>query len=111
MKEEKHSPIQSIQLKLSSTCSLRGTFEHYQHSYLAAAYVDAISHKDSEKTTFATNLAFKHMGLDSMSDGARKVIHGMTRWAKALRLEIRKRRDLLTKLEAKQHKKDSQKKG
>jgi len=52
-----------MQLKLSSTCSLRGTLEPYQHSYLADAYVDAISHKDGEKTTFATNLAFKHIGL------------------------------------------------
>jgi len=81
-----------------------------RHSYLAAAYVDAISHKDHEKTTFATNLTFKHMGLGLMSDEARKVIRGMANWASALRVEIKKHRDLLTKLEEKHHKKDSQRK-
>jgi len=36
-----------------------------------------------------------------MTDGARKVIRGMPRWAEALRSEIKKHRDLLTKLEEK----------
>jgi len=79
----------------------------HKHSFLAPAYVDAVDHKDGEWTTFATNRAFEHMGLRSMSDGARSVIRGMPRWAQALRSEIKKHRDLLTKLEEKQHSKDS----
>jgi len=50
------------------------------------------------------------MGLRSMSDGARRVIRGMPRWAEALRSEIKKHRDLLTKLEEQQHNKDSRRK-
>jgi len=38
------------------------------------------------------------------------VIRGMPRWAKALRSEIKRHRDLLTKLEEKQHGKDSRRK-
>jgi len=45
-----------------------------------------------------------------MSDGASRVIRGMPRWAEALRSEIKKRQDLLTKLEEKKHKNDSHKK-
>ena len=80
-----------------------------RHSFLAAAYVDAVDHKDGGlgRTTCATNQAFKHMGLRSMSDGARRVIEGMHRWAEALRSKIKKYRDFLTKLEEKQHGKDS----
>jgi len=69
-----------------------------------------VDHKDGERTTFATDRAFEHMGLRSMSDGARRVIRGMPRWAEALRSEIKKYRNLLTKLEEKQHNKDSCKK-
>jgi len=82
----------------------------HMHSLLAAAYVDAVDHTDGERTTFATDRAFEHMGLRCMSDGARRVIRGMSRWAEALRSEIKKHRDLLTKLEEKQHKNDSHKK-
>jgi len=82
----------------------------HKHSLLAAAYVDAVDHKDGERTAFATDWAFKHMGLRSMSDGARGVIRGMPRSAEALRSEIKKHQDLLTKLEEKQHKNDSRKK-
>jgi len=49
------------------------------HSLLAAAYVDAVDHKDGERTTFATDLAFEHMGLHSMSNGATRVSRGMSR--------------------------------
>jgi len=55
-----------------------------RHSFLAAAYVDAVDHKDGERTTCATNWAFEHMGLRSMTDGARRVVKGMPRWAEAL---------------------------
>jgi len=82
----------------------------HKHSFLTAAYVDAVDHEDGERTTFATDQAFEHMGLRSMSDGARRVITGMPRWAEALRSEIKKHRDLLTKLEEQQHNKDSRKK-
>jgi len=58
-----------------------------------------MDNKDGERTTCATNRAFEHMGLRSMSDGARRVIRGMPRWAEALRSEIKNHRDLLTKLE------------
>jgi len=51
----------------------------HKHSLLAAAYVDAVDHKDGERTTFATDRAFEHMGLRSMSDGARRVIREMPR--------------------------------
>ena len=61
----------------------------HMHSLFAAAYVDAVDHKDGERTTFATDWAFEHMGLRSMSDGARRVIRGMSRWAEALRSEIK----------------------
>jgi len=44
-----------------------------------------------------------------MSNGARRVIRGIPRWADALRSEIKKHWDLLTKLEQKQHKNDSRK--
>ena len=50
------------------------------------------------------------MGLRFMSDGARLVIRGMPRWAEALRSEIKKHRDLLTKLKEKQHGRDSRRK-
>jgi len=86
------------------------TAVRHEHSFLAAAYVDAVDHTDGERTTFATDRAFEHMGLRSMSDEARRVIRGMPRWAEALRSEIKKHRDLLTKLEEKQHNKDSRKK-
>jgi hypothetical protein len=79
-----------------------------KHSFPAAAY--AVDHKDGKRTTLATNRAFEHMGLRSMSDGARRVIRGMPRWAEALRSEIKKRRDLLTKLEEEQYSKDSRRK-
>ena len=79
-----------------------------KHSFPAAAY--AVDHKDGKRTTLATNRAFEHMGLCSMSDGARRVIRGMPRWAEALRSETKKRRDLLTKLEEEQHSKDSRRK-
>jgi len=69
-----------------------------------------VDHKDGETTTFATDRVFEHMGLHSMSDGARRVIRGLPRWAEALRSEIKKHRDLLTKLEEKLHKNDSRKK-
>jgi len=82
----------------------------HKHSLLAAAYVDAVDHKDRERTTFATNRAFEHMSLRSISNGARRVIRGMPRWAEALRSEIKKRQDLLMKLTEKQHKNDSLKK-
>jgi len=78
------------------------TAVRHKHSFLAAAYVDAVDHKDGERTTFATNRVFEHMGLHSLSDGARRVIRGMPRWAEALRSEIKKHRDFLTKLEEKQ---------
>jgi len=81
----------------------------HMYSLLAAAYVDAVYHKDGERTTFATDRAFEHMGLHSMSDGARRVVRGMSRWAEALRSEIKKHRDLQTKPEEKQHKNDSRK--
>jgi len=45
-----------------------------------------------------------------MSDGARRVIRGMPRWAEALRSEIKKQQDLLPKLEEQQHNKDSRRK-
>ena len=51
----------------------------HKHSLLAAAYVNAVDHKDGERTTFATDRALKHMGLRSMSDGARRVIREMPR--------------------------------
>jgi len=86
------------------------TAVRHKYSFLAAAYVDAVDHKDGERTTVATDRAFEHMGLRSTSDGARRVIRGMPRWAEALRSEIKKHRDLLTKLEEKQHKNDSRKK-
>jgi len=86
------------------------TAVRHKHSFLAATYVDAVDHKDGERTTFATDRAFEHMGFRSMSDGAKRVIRGMPRWAEALRSEIKKHRDLLTKLEQKQHKNDSRKK-
>jgi hypothetical protein len=71
----------------------------HKHSLLAAAYVDAVDYKNGKRTTFATDRAFEHMGLRSMSDGARRVVRGMPRWAEDLRSEIKKHRDLLTKLE------------
>jgi len=86
------------------------TAVRHKHSFLAAAYVDAVDHKDGERTTYATDRAFEHMGLRSMSDGARRVIRGIPRWAEALRSEIKKHRDLLTKLKEKQHNNDSRKK-
>jgi len=61
----------------------------HKHSLPATAYVDAVDHKDGERTTFATDRAFEHMGLRSMSNGARRVIRGMPRWAEALRSEIK----------------------
>jgi len=79
------------------------TAVRHKHSLFAAAYVDAVDHKNGERTTFATDQAFEHMGLRSMSDGARRVIRGMPRWAEALRSEIKKHWDLLTKLEEQQH--------
>jgi len=82
----------------------------HRHSFLAADYVDAVDHKDGDRTTCATNRAFEHMGLRSMTDGARRVIRGMPRWAEGLRSEIKKHWDLLTKLDEKQHGKDSRKK-
>jgi len=82
----------------------------HMHFLFAAAYVDAVDHKDGERTTFATDWAFEHMGLRSMSDGARRVIRGMSRWAEALRSEIKKHRDLLKKLEEKQYKNDIRRK-
>jgi len=69
----------------------------HKHSFLAATYVDSVDHKDGERTTFATNRAFEHMGLRSLSDGARRVIRGMPRWAEALRSEIKKHRNFLDK--------------
>ena len=84
-------------------CSKEQTAVRHKHSFLAAAYVDAVDHKNGERTTFATDQAFEHMGLRSMSDGARRVIRGMPRWAEALRSEIKKHWDLLTKLEEQQH--------
>ena len=70
------------------------TTVRHKHSFLAAAYVDAVDHKDGERTTFATDRAFEHMGLRSMSNGARRVIRGMPRWTDALGSEIMKHRDL-----------------
>jgi len=55
------------------------TAVRHKHSFLAVAYVDAVDHKDGERTTFATDQAFEHMGLRSMSDGAKRVIRGMPR--------------------------------
>jgi len=86
------------------------TAVRHKHSFLAAAYVDTVDRKDGERTTFATDWAFEHMGLYSMSDGARRIIRGMPRWAEALSSEIKKHRDLLTKLEEQQHTKDSRRK-
>jgi len=86
------------------------TAVRHKHSFLAAAYVDAVDHKDGERTTFATDRAVEHMGLRSMSDWARRVIRGMPRWAEALRSEIKKHRDFLTKLKEQQHNKESRKK-
>jgi len=88
-------------------CSKEQTAVRHKHSFLAAAYVDAVDHKDEERTTFATDRAFEHMGLRSMFDGARRVIRGMPRWAEALRSEIKKHRDLL---QENQHHNDSRKK-
>ena len=39
------------------------TAVRHKHSFLAATYVDAVDHKDGERTTFATDRAFEHMGL------------------------------------------------
>ena len=82
----------------------------HRHSFLAAAYVDAVDHKNGERTTCATDRPFKHMGLCSMADGARRVVRAMPSWVEALRSEIKKHRDLLTKLEEKLRGKDSRKK-
>jgi len=64
---------------------------------------------DTARTTFATNLAFEHMGMGPTSGSARTVFRVMPKWAEALRSE-KKYRDLPIKLEEKQHGKDSQRK-
>ena len=51
----------------------------HKHYFLAAAYVDAVDHADGERNTFATNRAFEHIGLRSMSQGAGRVIRGVPR--------------------------------
>jgi len=75
---------------------------------LQVAYLDATTNKISDKISISTRLAFKLLDLEPGDDDRMKLTRSSPAWAENLKVEAKKVKDLLNKIEIKQQRSDNQ---
>ena len=80
-----------------------------RYAVLQVAYLEATTNKESDKISLATRLAFKFMDLEPGDDYHLKLTRKSPAWAERLKVEAKKVKDTLNKMETEQQRSDNQK--